>query len=228
MIPPAALTGHEGIQMARRSVLRLSTAAAAAALAVSACGGGHTSSSSSSTSAAGGPASSSSAGPKLTKSPIRIGTPGTYSGSSGESTKPAADALNAWASWTNAQGGINGHPVQVIVKDDGGSASKALANVKSLVEDDHVVAIVSDQESGLDSSWASYIQSKQIPVIGGSATGIPWLTNPYFFPAGANSVSLLTGIAYTTKLAGKSKYGLVYCAEFPACAQAGTLTSSIA
>jgi branched-chain amino acid transport system substrate-binding protein len=212
--------------MVNSTVLRLGVVATAAVLVTSACGGSSkktttTPSSSSSSS------SSSAAGPALTKSAIKIGNPGTYSGFSGATSKAGADALDAWAKWTNAHGGINGHPVQVITKDDGGSASKALANVKSLVESDHVVAIVGEHESGLDSTWAPYIQSKNIPVIGGSGTGAVWLTNPMFFPGAATAITGLTGYAYTTKLAKKSKYGLIYCAEAPACAQAGTLSGQL-
>ncbi len=47
----------------------------------------------------------------------------------------------AWASWTNAHGGINGHPVKMIVKDDAPEPVGGAAVAKELVEQDHVMAI---------------------------------------------------------------------------------------
>jgi branched-chain amino acid transport system substrate-binding protein len=136
--------------------------------------------------------------------------------------------MKAWVSYTNDNGGINGHPVELFVKDDGHVPSKALVAVKDLVEHDHVIAIVGIQESGLEDSWASYAQSAKIPVIGGPANGTAWLQNPYFFPGGSTAVNTLTNAANSTKVAGKTSYGVVYCAEEPACAQAATYSKQIA
>ena len=49
---------------------------------------------------------------------------------------------NAWVKWTNAHGGINGHPVKLVQLDDGADPGKALADVQQLVQQDHVVALV--------------------------------------------------------------------------------------
>jgi branched-chain amino acid transport system substrate-binding protein len=204
--------------MAPRLVVKLGGVAAAVVLLATACGG-----SSSGGSHAG--ASAVPSGPVLTKAPIKIGNVGSYSGLAGTTSKATSDAVQAWAKWTNAHGGIDGHPVQVFVKNDNGSVTQAEAAVKELVETDHVIAIVGQHDSGLETSWEKYIDGKNIPVIGGPMSSAAWLTDSNFFPAAATPINELTMIAYTTKLAGKNSYGIIYCAELPGCAQGPQLSS---
>ena len=120
----------------------------------------------------------------------------------------------AWASWTNAHGGINGHPVKVIVKDDGQSTSVALQSAKELVEQDHVMTI--SDYSLVGTAYAPYLVSKGIPVIGG-ATPQPSFANPNWFPSAATLIPLLVGTAAEAK--GKTNLAAMYCAESPVCAQ---------
>jgi branched-chain amino acid transport system substrate-binding protein len=196
---------------------RWAAAAAAVVLTAAACGGD------------GGAAASGPSGPALTKPPIKIGNVGHYSGFAGVTAKPSADAVVAWAEWTNAHGGVNGHPVEVVVKDDQGLAAKSVAAVRDLIENEKVVAIVGPHNAGLEAAWAAYAAQKGVPVIGGNASGSTWLTNPDFFPTTLTPVNMLLSTANTAKLAGKATFGLVFCAEAPACAQSvGTSRSATA
>lgn len=204
--------------------LGIVTAAVLAAAACGGSGGGSGGSGGGGGDKVGAPPPS---GPALTKSAIKIGNVGTYSGFAGVTSKASADAVQAWAKWTNANGGINGHPVQVVVKDDQGQAASSIAAVKDLVENEKVVAIVGPHDSGLESSWAAYLSAKKIPVIGGSATGATWLSDPNFFPTALTPINYTTVLANTTTVAGKKNYGLVFCAEAPACAQSVTLSQGV-
>ena len=217
--------------MARGNRMRIAALVVAAAAALAACsssGGGNGKASSSPPAESTAPSSASSTAAAPTGSPIVIGTVGTFSGFAAATTIGAKYALQVWTKYVNANGGVDGHPVKLIVKDDGGSATKALAGVKQMVEQDKIVAIVGEHDSGLESAWTPYITSKHIPVIGGSATAQQWLTSPLFFPTATTALNTIGLTAYTTKLAGAKKYGLIYCAEVPACAQAGTLSQGIA
>jgi len=201
--------------------------AGALALVAAGCSSSSSSSSTSASSAAA-PTTTATGTGTATGTPIKIGEVGTFSGFAGTTSIGTEDALEAWASSVNATGGINGHPVDVIVKDDQASATNALAAVKELVGQDHVIAIVGQHESGLEATWASYVAAQHIPVIGGPAAAVTWLTNPDFFPTSSTALNTLTLTAYATLLAGQQKYGVVYCAEVPACAQAGTYSKGIA
>jgi branched-chain amino acid transport system substrate-binding protein len=127
-------------------------------------------------------------------------------------------AAAAWADSVNASGGINGHAVKMFVKDDSANPATSLQDVKELVEQDHVIAIVGEF-SLADASWAPYVQAKGIPVVGGVSAEAPFLTNPDFFPSGAQIVVLTVGALAQAKAQGHHHVGVLYCAETPLCAQ---------
>src|SRR5271167_5139434 len=102
---------------AHQTKRRLSVAGAVIAIAITASACSSSTSSTSSTSGATPASTSASSGPALTKSPIVIGNVGTYSGYAGVTAEGTPEGLQAWVDWTNAHGGISGHPVQLDVKD---------------------------------------------------------------------------------------------------------------
>jgi branched-chain amino acid transport system substrate-binding protein len=159
--------------------------------------------------------------------PIVLGAICSCSGVQSATLARLKDVSQAWAKAVNAKDGINGHPVKLYVEDDGGTPAKALLAVKKLVEKDKVIAIVGDG-SVADASWADYVSKKGVPVVGGLTPEAPFLSNPDFFTIGATLPVLLAGTMLLAKEAGKTKFGVLYCAEIPACAQAELLTKAIA
>jgi branched-chain amino acid transport system substrate-binding protein len=125
--------------------------------------------------------------------------------------------LDAWAKWTNAHGGINGHPVKMIVLDDGLVPARSQAAIRRLVDGEKVVAIVGSY-SLADVTWADYVQKKGVPVVGGTATEAPFMTHPGFYASGAQTPALLYALVNETRKAGKLKLGVLVCAEAPVCA----------
>ncbi|WP_236792000.1 ABC transporter substrate-binding protein [Amycolatopsis sp. GM8] len=189
----------------------LGAGAAAATLALSlvACG---SSSGSSSGSTSG---DSSGAG-----DPIKIGLIGSFSGPAGTGLTAAKLSEMAWVSSVNDTGGINGHPVQLFVEDDGGDPAKSVSAMKNLVEKDGVVAIVGSIEFGLEQAWTNYVDGKKIPVIGGASSVPAWETDPNFYPVGNSTSNVSRMTAYGGKLSNKNNFGFAYCAEYPSCKQA--------
>jgi len=124
----------------------------------------------------------------------------------------------AWGKWTNAHGGINGHKVKVIEFDDKGDPATALSEVKTLVQQDHVMAIVGDY-SITEPVWAPYVQQHKIPVIGGTLAGAFYATNPYFFATGTLPPAILVAGIDLAKKEGATKAADMVCAESPLCAQ---------
>ena len=169
-------------------------------------------SSSSSTSAASSSAAVTSSGSDLV-----IGTIGNFSGPGGEPSHLAG--LQAWVNSVNASGGIKGRQIKLVVEDDQGDATNSQADIRQLVQVDHVLAIVSPEASGTESGWASYVQQQHVAVIGGQADTPEWFTNPSFFPSGATVLTSLEMQAYAVKAAGKDSFGAVYCAEAAVCKQ---------
>ena len=101
-------------------------------------------------------------------SDLVIGTIGNFSGPSGQPEHLAG--LQAWISSVNASGGINGRQVKLVAEDDQGDATKSQADIRQLVQVDHVLAIVSPEAGGTESGWASYVQQQHVAVIGGQAS----------------------------------------------------------
>ncbi len=187
---------------------------AAALLAVTvACGGSsHTSSSTSSS------APPNSSGSPLTAAPYVIGNIGTYSGSFASSSIGAKDGVDAWVKYTNAHGGINGHPVKLILKDDQLNAALSITEAKQLVSQ-HVLAIVG-VGSIVEDSFAPYLSTQSTAVIGDDLSKNVMGKYKNFFPQGATYVAgYYYGEPKAAALAGAKKFGSIYCAESTACSQ---------
>jgi branched-chain amino acid transport system substrate-binding protein len=154
----------------------------------------------------------------VTGASFNVGAICSCSGVQAASLAGLKEVSSVWAESVNAGGGINGRPVKMTVMDDGGNPATAVQDVKQLVQSDHIQALVSDG-SLADGSFASYIAGSGVPVVGGIAASIPFLTNPDFFASGGNSVLQTVGLAALAKAAGKHTLGVMYCSESPLCAQ---------
>ena len=150
-------------------------------------------------------------------SPIVIGFVCTCSGPTASANVVAPPAYQAWVNTTNAAGGLNGHPVQLIVVDDQASPETATAAVNTLISQDHVVALVS--WSLVDSAWGPIAISNHIPVIGANPSGSLSLSSQYFFNTGTTSDAGTVAGLQAVKKAGGS-LGIFYCVESPQCSQA--------
>jgi branched-chain amino acid transport system substrate-binding protein len=155
---------------------------------------------------------------------VAIGLIGSWSGPEASSLDGAEFAVKAWVSWTNAHGGLAGHPVKLYDIDDQTNPATALTGVKELVQQDHVVAIVGEH-SAVDQTWASYVEASGIPVVGGLSLNQPFLTNPDFFSGGTNHLASNWGELTIAKHNGP-KIGVFYCSEAPACASTAANTEA--
>ena len=190
--------------MGATSLKRLAATITVAALALTGCGSSSSKNASSE--------------PKLTGTPFVLGSICSCTGPV-VSIRRSLDVLKAWAKYVNAHGGLNGHPVKLVTEDDGQNPARALAAAKKLVEQDKVQAIVG-QMSLVDSTWASYVDGKGIPVVGGQPVDAPFMTDPNFFPSGTTLPVLLFAEITRVAAAGHKTLGVLYCSEVPVCAQA--------
>ncbi|MFW6323612.1 MAG: ABC transporter substrate-binding protein [Desulfovibrionales bacterium] len=82
------------------------------------------------------------------KEPIKIGAILAVSGPASFLGSPEARTVELLAEQTNADGGINGRPVELTIKDSGGNPEKAISFAKQLIEEDKVFAIIGPSTSG--------------------------------------------------------------------------------
>ena len=148
-----------------------------------------------------------------TKSTIILGNIGDYDGIPGSVVAGAAPILQVWAKWTNAHGGIAGHPVEVITADASGDPSKNLALTQQLVSQDHAIAFLSNEVALSVTGSLNYLDQNQIPVVGGDGVTSYWWNNPMLFPTGTNIDDIALAVAKIAAQAGRKKFGILWCAE---------------
>jgi branched-chain amino acid transport system substrate-binding protein len=158
-------------------------------------------------------------GPALTGSPVVLGVISDDSGPTGSSTDSEAVA-KAWSDYVNGHGGLNGHPVKVIVKDTQSSSANALQAAHDFIENDHVVAIADNTFQ--NSAYEKYVDGAKVPVIGlnTGAASFPYLSDANFFTPTPNVLTVLKGLPKAASLLGTKKFSFLYCAEVAACQQA--------
>jgi branched-chain amino acid transport system substrate-binding protein len=128
------------------------------------------------------------------------------------------EPYRAWVSYVNASGGINGHPIKFIWADSKSNPGVAVSDVHTFVETNHAIAIV--DASNNDLGFQSYLQSKNIPVVGSGNASDPFFTNPDFYPEGQTMDAVIYSQVAVAKAAGAKNIGVMYCAEAPTCAAA--------
>lgn len=191
-------------------------------LALSACGSSSKKATASNTTAQS-PGSTQPSG-----APLVIGSIITQTGQGSAIFSPARGVMNAWAQWTNAHGGINGHPVKVDILDDQNTPSLGLSAAHTLVQGDHIVALVGSADNS-GSGWGPYLSQQKIPIIGSGGSVAIALTgnSDYYSPGLTYSLSKPLELAVAKK-EGDKVIGGIYCAEATACLTATKLTASAA
>jgi branched-chain amino acid transport system substrate-binding protein len=166
--------------------------------------------------AGGAGASTKAAAPSGT--PLLVGWLGSQS--SAAQTSPltgSVDTLDAWAKWTNAHGGVNGHPVKFYFeKDDKSDPAVALSAIKDLVENQKVIAVVGST-SAAETNWADYALAQKMPIIGPTNVNLLPTSNPMFYAVGGSVIDNIWGQMKSAAEQGVKKVGVLLCTENPAC-----------
>lgn len=157
-------------------------------------------------------------------STIVYGQVGTFSGIIGATQGSAQPGLKVWALATNAAGGIACHPVQVYSIDDAGDVGRARSATQELVENDHAVAINAAAPVTAD-GVASYVDSHDVPVVGGDLVTKRWTADGHFFPQGSSFEAVIFGTMRYAATLGGTKYALMYCIEASPCTEGKQLVS---
>lgn len=174
---------HQTVQINGGANFTTSAAATASAGGTGTPGSGGSSGSTGSTGGSGGgvgsngSASGGSVG--VTGDTIKIG--GIFSESGGIDSTVEEDTVRACFQRVNAQGGINGHKLQLVSYDDGLNADNAYQEAVRLDTQDHVFAIVGWLAPFGEARAAPYFEQHGIPIVGG--LGVPEeFGNKYSFP----------------------------------------------
>ena len=84
--------------------------------------------------------------------------------------EPERNSMELLAEQINAQGGVNGHPIELVIYDTEGDATKAVLNTNKLIEKDKVLAIVGPSRSGTTLAVVPIVERAQVPLISCAAS----------------------------------------------------------
>jgi ABC-type branched-subunit amino acid transport system substrate-binding protein len=137
-------------------------------------------------------------GGEESKTPVPIGLSASLSGVDSEFGLLAADVVGAAVDAINARGGIDGHPIDLIIEDDGSEEDTAVTAVRALIDQD-VVGIVGPFLSGQTAAVLDFARPAQVPLLSPSATA-PSLADAddgdYLFRTTPNDNFQSSAIAY--------------------------------
>lgn len=197
----------------RFGVVRLGALVGALALLAAACG-----SSSKPASSAGNASATGGGGSAPKGAPIKVGyIEDAVSLGAGSNNPYTIPAFTAWVKWQNAHGGINGHPVQLLVQREPNNPGVALTDVQQLVGQG-VVALIEDDVTDTQ-SWIPFVKQAGVPVIAGTSPSTASAGEPTFFST-TNSILLSPEMIVAAAAYVKAnKMAALYCAEIAACGQ---------
>jgi branched-chain amino acid transport system substrate-binding protein len=154
------------------------------------------------------------------RSPVILASVGHYSGVPGSTAVPPLQGAQTWVQYINQKGGLNGHPVRLLVYDDGADPARRKAQLADAIERQHAIGFLMNVEALTGNCCIDYITSKRVPVIPDGNE--PWVyDSPMYFPFGsagvANTYLGLAAAAMQSVPSGKTKLGTLVCVEGQQC-----------
>jgi ABC-type branched-subunit amino acid transport system substrate-binding protein len=131
-----------------------------------------------------------------------------------------------WARQVNADGGINGYDVEIVVKTGTNDTARVLQSFTEL-DQEGVHAVVQRVAQVITGSVAK-IKSAKLPIVGGVPYTPEFDTEPLFFQVSSSYYAGVAGQVSAAKHAGANHFRNAYCTEVPACAQSVPVTEKAA
>lgn len=156
--------------------------------------------------AAGGPAST-----------VVIGHIGSYAGIVGAAISAGRPTAQVWARSVNARGGLNGHPVRLIIADDGSDPARNLALAKDMIENQGAIMLMGNLTSLSTPGSEPYLKERGVPAVGGDMVTPLWHESPILFPQGTFINNIHIAAAKLAAAANHHRFGILYCGEATAC-----------
>ena len=108
--------------------------------------------------------------------PIKIGAIFSVTGPAAPLGVPEKETVDLLVEKINSSGGVNGRPLEVIVKDDKSKPAETALAAKDLVETEQVVAIIGPSQSLCTMAIVPFCQEQEVPLVACAAAGP--ITNP--------------------------------------------------
>jgi branched-chain amino acid transport system substrate-binding protein len=138
--------------------------------------------------------------------PVKIGAIFSVTGPASFLGAPEARTAKMLVDKLNAEGGVGGRKIELIIKDSGGSPEKAVSFAKQLIEEEKVLAIIGPSTSGETMQIKNICQENQMILISCAAAEV--IVNPlakYVFKVAPSDSAAVIWIYRTMKEKGISK-----------------------
>jgi branched-chain amino acid transport system substrate-binding protein len=141
------------------------------ALTAAACGGTTTTTAAPSTETTAGTTETTAAAGPATGEPIKIGLSNSLTGFSAAPGASFDQGIKAQIEYVNANGGVNGRPLQLVEYDDKSDVPTALANINKLIQQDKVFATIGPFAQFMQEAARTIAEQTKVPMVGdGPAT----------------------------------------------------------
>ena len=145
-----------------------------------------------------------------TRAPIKVGAIFAVTGGASFLGVPEQNTAEMFVEKINHSGGVNGHQIQLIVKDSGGSPEKALSLAKQLINEEKVLAIIGPSTSGETLQIKGLCQEGKTLLL--SCAAAETIVNPvmsYVFKIPQKDSDAVRWIFKSMRAKGISKIGVV-------------------
>ena len=99
-----------------------------------------------------------------------VGAIFSTSGGASDLGVPEERTVNMMVDQINADGGINGHKLRVIVYDDASDSAKCVTMANKLIDDDNVLAIIGPTTSGNSMAIIETVTAAEVPLVSCAAS----------------------------------------------------------
>jgi branched-chain amino acid transport system substrate-binding protein len=97
--------------------------------------------------------------------PYKVGAVFAITGPAAWLGEPERNSVKMLQEEINAQGGINGHPLEIVIEDTVGEETRAVLAVNKLINKDDVLAIVGPSRSGTTMAVIPIVEKAQVPLV---------------------------------------------------------------
>ena len=104
-------------------------------------------------------------GASTRKEPYKVGAIFAITGPAAWLGTPERNTVKMIEEQINMSGGINGHPLEIIIEDTVGDPTRAVTAVKKLITKDKVLAIVGPSRSGTTLAVIPIVEEAKVPLI---------------------------------------------------------------
>ena len=153
--------------------------------------------------------------------PLVLASVGTYSGPAALVADPILKGARLWVKAANAKGGLNGHPIKLIVFDDGADSARHRSQVQEALERYHAIAFLANVEGLSGEASVQYVNEQRVPIIGSSSAEAYAYRSPMHFIQMSNGMPLAR--TFTPSISeqviprGLTKIGTLVCVEATSC-----------